>query len=74
VSLEDRLTKKVTVKICAFQRMVEAMPKADRVALDKARENGIAQEVIYRALKAEGYKTSKDAITAHKLGECCCPK
>lgn len=74
MSLKDRLTKEETVKICAFQRMVEAMPEADRVALDKARENGIAQEVIYRALKAEGYKTSKDTIVAHKLGRCCCPK
>ena len=74
MSLEDRLTQIVPVKTCSYQRMLDAMPEADRAALIKAWENGTAQEVIYRALKAEGYKTSKDTIVAHKLGRCCCPK
>lgn len=74
MSLEDKLAQIVPVKICAYQRMVDSMPEADRAALNKAWDSGTAQEIIYRALKAEGYKTSKDTIVAHKLGRCCCPK
>jgi hypothetical protein len=59
---------------CAYQVMVDKMDKKDRDALQAAWDKGYSQRVILRALRAEGYKTSNEAIMAHRTGQCKCPK
>jgi hypothetical protein len=59
---------------CAYQSMVDKMDKKDREALQAAWDKGYSQRVILRALRAEGYKTSNEAIMGHRTGQCKCPK
>jgi hypothetical protein len=59
---------------CAYQVMVDNMNKEDRFALQAAWGKGYSQRVILRALRAEGFKTSNEAIMAHRTGQCKCPK
>jgi hypothetical protein len=59
---------------CAYQVMVNKMTEADRTALQAAWDKGYSQRVILRALRAEGFKTSNEAIVAHRTGQCKCPK
>jgi hypothetical protein len=59
---------------CAYQTMVDNMSEADRLALQAAWDKGYSQRVILRALRAEGYKTSNEAIMGHRTGQCKCPK
>ena len=59
---------------CAYQAMVDKMDKKDREALQAAWDKGYSQRVILRALRAEGYKTSNEAIMGHRQGQCKCPK
>jgi hypothetical protein len=59
---------------CAYQVMVDKMDKKDRDALQAAWDKGYSQRVILRALRAEGYKTSNEAIMGHRTGQCKCPK
>jgi len=59
---------------CAYQSMVDKMNETDRAALQVAWEKGYSQRVILRALRAEGYKTSNEAIMGHRTGQCKCPK
>jgi hypothetical protein len=59
---------------CAYQAMVDRMNEKDRAALQAAWEKGYSQRVILRALRAEGFKTSNEAIMAHRVGQCKCPK
>ena len=59
---------------CAYQSMVDNMNETDSAALQAAWEKGYSQRVILRALRAEGYKTSNEAIMGHRTGQCKCPK
>ena len=59
---------------CAYQVMVDNMNEADRTALQSAWDKGYSQRVILRALRADGFKTSNEAIMAHRTGQCKCPK
>jgi hypothetical protein len=59
---------------CAYQFMVDNMNEADRAALQGAWDKGYSQRVILRALRADGFKTSNEAIMAHRTGQCKCPK
>jgi hypothetical protein len=59
---------------CAYQVMVDNMNEEDRFALQAAWGKGYSQRVILRALRAEGFKTSNEAIMAHRTGQCKCPK
>ena len=59
---------------CAYQSMVDSMNEKDRAALQAAWDKGYSQRVILRALRAEGFKTSNEAIMAHRTGQCKCPK
>lgn len=59
---------------CAYQVMVDKMNDKDRAALQAAWDKGYSQRVILRALRAEGYKTSNEAIMGHRTGQCKCPK
>jgi hypothetical protein len=59
---------------CAYKSMVDSMNETDFAALQAAWEKGYSQRVILRALRAEGYKTSNEAIMGHRTGQCKCPK
>jgi hypothetical protein len=60
--------------ICVYQKMLNEMPEDERKALDEAWKKEISQRVILQALRSEGYKTSNEAIRAHRTGVCKCPK
>ena len=59
---------------CVYQKMLNEMPEEDRKALDEAWKKDISQRIILQALRSEGYKTSNEAIRAHRTGVCRCPK
>jgi hypothetical protein len=59
---------------CPYKLMVDNMSETDRAALQAAWNKGYSQRVILRALRAEGYKTSNEAIMGHRTGQCKCPK
>jgi hypothetical protein len=77
MSLADRLEEingLVHNSKCVYVLFLESMKKEDRKALEDAWEKGISQRVILRALRTEGYKTSNEAISNHRTGNCRCPK
>lgn len=74
MALADRLTEAHKRIPCVFQQMINAMPKPDRDALEKAMKDELPWRLIMRALRAEGYKTSTEAMSTHRKGECRCPK
>jgi hypothetical protein len=59
---------------CAYRSLYNSLPKKDQEALDKAWEKGIPMNLIVKALRQEGYKTSSDSMRAHRKGDCQCPK
>ena len=52
--------------------MLEEMKPDDVKALENAWAKGYSQRLILQALRAEGYKTSNEAIRAHKTETCKC--
>jgi hypothetical protein len=54
--------------------MLNEMPEDEQKALEEAWKKEISQRVILQALRSEGYKTSNEAIRAHRTGVCKCPK
>jgi hypothetical protein len=60
--------------VCAYRKMLNEMPEDEQKALDEAWKKDISQRVILQALRSEGYKTSNEAIRAHRTGVCKCPK
>jgi hypothetical protein len=74
MALKDRFEKEAIKLPCAYVNTVNSMPEADQKALAEAWANGISRRVILRVLRAEGYKTSNEAIMAHRSGTCKCPK
>ena len=59
---------------CAYQEMYNSLSKTDRKALDEAWVKGYSANVILMALRAEGFKSSNEAIRRHRIGACKCPK
>ena len=59
---------------CPYKTLLESMSKEDLQALQEAIDKGYSMNVILRALRAEGYKTSNEALSAHKKGRCSCAK
>lgn len=59
---------------CAYMTLYNSLSKEDRKAIDEAWEKNIPMNLIVRALRQEGHKTSNDSIRAHKKGDCRCPK
>lgn len=74
MSLKDRLTEATQPQPCAYVITVNSMPEEDQKVLAEAWTKGISQRTILRALRAEGYKTSNEAILAHRTGACKCAK
>lgn len=74
MTLKDRFEKESIKPPCAYMIMVNAMPEADQKVLAQAWADGVSQRTILRVLRAEGYKTSNEAIMAHRTGACKCAK
>jgi hypothetical protein len=70
----EQLNEAVKGTKCVYQLMVDAMSKEEQEALKAAWEKGYSQRIILRALRAEGYKTSNEAIQGHRQGSCKCLK
>lgn len=74
MTLRDRFEKESIKPPCVYMLMVNAMPETDQKVLAQAWADGVSQRTILRVLRAEGYKTSNEAILAHRTGTCKCPK
>jgi hypothetical protein len=59
---------------CAWQMTINSLSDKDRKALDDAWAKGYSANIIVKALRAEGHKTTAEAIRAHRTGACKCPK
>ena len=79
MALEDRLKNMADNRIrpdtyCPYQTMYDALNPLDKEALDNAWAKGYSQNIVLLALRAEGIKSSNEAIRAHRNGLCKCPK
>lgn len=63
-----------TVNNCAYAKMYDALSPTDKKALDEAWLKGFSQNVVLMALRAEGIKSSNEAIRRHRIGACPCQK
>lgn len=77
MALSDRLEDLQQIVhggVCAYQAMVDSMPKEEQETLAAAWSKGYSQRIILRALRSEGYKTSNESIMGHRTGNCKCQK
>lgn len=77
MSLADKLKnmdRTLKTEYCAYQEMYNSLNPADRKALDEAWAKGYSANVVLMALRAEGIKSSNEAIRRHRIGGCKCPK
>ena len=59
---------------CAYKVMYDSLSPTDRKALDEAWAKGFSANVVLMALRAEGIKSSNEAIRRHRIGACKCLK
>lgn len=79
MSLEKKLEElaskqKAFSKYCAYKMVLDSMPEKDIKSLEAAWERGLSANIIVKALRAEGYKTTPESIRHHRKGMCKCPK
>jgi hypothetical protein len=80
MSLSDRIeeiskkSRKVPSPYCAFQLLINSLPKEDQKVVDDALTKNFPVSLLIQALRAEGYKTSSDALRLHLRGQCKCEK
>jgi hypothetical protein len=74
MTLADQYKKAIFTEPCPYMQTVNAMTAEDQKTLEEMWANGLSQRTILRLLRAEGYKTSNEAIMAHRTGTCRCPK
>jgi hypothetical protein len=75
MALADQLASmEKNLNNCAYAKMYDALSSADKKALDEAWLKGFSQNVVLMALRAEGIKSSNEAIRRHRIGACACPK
>ena len=72
-TLETYKTRK-TSEFCAYQTLYNNLAPEDKKALDAAWAKNYPVNLIVKALRSEGHKTSSEAVRAHKHGQCRCPK
>jgi hypothetical protein len=73
--LEELASKqKPYSQYCAWQMTINSLSDKDRKALDDAWAKGYSANIIVKALRAEGHKTTAETIRAHRRGMCKCPK
>ena len=66
--------KRDTSEFCAYQELINSLSAEDQKALAEAWAKNYPTNLIVKALRAEGHKTSSDSVRAHKNGQCRCPK
>ena len=77
MALADKLNElapSLKENYCAYQAMYDALKPEDQKALDEAWAKGYSANVVLSALRAEGIRSSNEAIRRHKQGACKCPK
>lgn len=57
---------------CHYMKMYDALSPEDRKALDEAWAKKYSANEILMALRAEGIKSSNEAIRKHRIGACGC--
>lgn len=74
MALDESLTKyvKSTVGLCPFANSIKNINKDDLKALNKAFDDGVSTLAIVYALRDEGFKVSKDTLSAHRKKACRC--
>jgi hypothetical protein len=76
MALADKLkeieTKRNTKNACAYMAMYESLSPADQKALDEAWNKGYSANEVLNALRAEGVKSSNEAIRRHRKNMCAC--
>ena len=75
MTLADQLASiEKNLNNCAYAKMYNALSPADKKALDEAWLKKYSQNTVLMALRAEGIKSSNEAIRRHRIGACPCPK
>ncbi len=74
MTLADRYKQTIVNEPCRYMQTINSMSAEDQKTLAEMWANGLSQRTILRLLRAEGYKTSNEAIMAHRTGTCKCPK
>jgi hypothetical protein len=79
MSLADRLESVINERqrpanYCPYKVMYDALNTNDQKTIDNAWTKGYSANTILIALRAEGIKSSNEAIRAHRKGMCKCPK
>jgi cell division inhibitor SulA len=72
--MEELLKSQRPIGSCSYKLLYESLSTEEKKALDEAIKQGYSQNIIIRALRAEGYKCSADTMRAHFKGQCKCPK
>jgi hypothetical protein len=72
--MQEIIKSQKPVGICSYQALYDSLPITEQKALDSAIKLNYSQNLIVRALRAEGYKCSADSMRAHFKGQCKCPK
>jgi hypothetical protein len=60
--------------ICYYKKMYDSLSPEDQKALDEAWAKKYSANEILMALRAEGIKSSNEAIRKHRIGACGCQK
>lgn len=58
--------------ICYYKKMYDSLTPEDQKALDEAWAKKYSANEILMALRAEGIKSSNEAIRRHRIGACGC--
>ena len=80
MSLADKLkemeiaTVRKYSEFCAYQELYNSLDDKDQKTLDVAWAKNYPVNLVIKALRADGHKTSSDAVRAHRNGTCRCPK
>jgi hypothetical protein len=60
---------------CPTQRLLDALSEDEaRVLADLLADRSVSTFRIWQALRAEGYRISRDTISIHRQGRCYCAK
>jgi hypothetical protein len=71
---EEMLEAQKPTGVCSYMNLYKSLPDKEKQALDMAVLKGYSQNIIIKALRAEGYKCSADTMRSHFKGLCKCPK
>lgn len=58
--------------VCYYKKMYDSLAPEDQKALDDAWAKKYSANEILMALRAEGIKSSNEAIRKHRIGACSC--